>query len=139
MIFMDSSEFNSQPLASKSERTPPRERFAGGAVQFDLKATAEQLEAESREGHSGHRQIALYKHEKSTIALFRFEKGGAMPDHKAKGTVFVQVLEGKLTLRVEGSEHVLEAGGLLVLAPGVEHDVNAHETTVMLLTVCLDH
>jgi len=122
----------------KTERTPPRERFAPDAIQFDLRATAAQLETESGEGQSGHRQIALYKHDKATLALFRFEQGGRMPAHRARGTVIVQVIEGKLSLDVAGEGHVLEAGGVLVLASGVEHDVHALEATLMLLTVCLD-
>ena len=120
-----------------SERTPPRERFAPNALQFDLSLAASQLEAEQDRGQCGHRQVVLYKHEKATIALFRFEKGGSMPEHKAPGTVFIQVLEGKMWLDVVGKRHLLEAGGMLVLAPGVLHDVKAEEKTLMLLTVCL--
>lgn len=135
---MDTSVKVIRPEDSKSERTPPRERFASGVVQFDLRTTAAQLEAECDEGQSGHRQVALYKHEKSTIALFRFERGGRMPSHRAKGTVIIQVIDGKLKLDVGGVEHLLEAGGVLVLASSVQHDVDALETTLMLLTVCLD-
>jgi quercetin dioxygenase-like cupin family protein len=61
-----------------------------------------------------------------------------MPPHRAKGTVIIQVIEGKLALDVVGVEHFLEAGGVLVLGPGVQHDVNALEKSLMLLTVCLD-
>lgn len=121
-----------------TERTPPSERFAPDALQFDLTSAALQLAAEHDKGQSGHRQVALYKHEKTTIALFRFEKGGEMPPHKAPGTVIIQVLEGDLTLDVEGNEHALVAGGLLVLAPGVLHNVKAEAVTLMLLTVSLD-
>lgn len=135
---MDKPEQISGSEDSKSERTPPRDRFASAVVQFDLRATAAKLEAESDGGQSGHRQIALYKHEKATIALFRFESGGRMPPHQAKGTVVIQVIEGHLTLEIAGEAHSLHAGAVLVLAPGVQHDVQAHETTLMLLTVCLD-
>lgn len=124
--------------SSTSERIAPRDRFASGVVQVDLRATAAQLAAECKEGKSGHRQIALYKHEKATIALFRFEAGGRMREHRANGTVVIQVIDGRLSLNVAGVVHSLAAGGLLVLAPGIEHDVEAHEMTLMLLTVCLD-
>ena len=121
-----------------TERVPPRERFAHDAVQFDLHSAALQLESEHDEGQHGHRQVALYKHEKTTIALFRFEKGGGLPDHRAQGTVIIQVIEGNIALEVAGEEHSLKSGGLMVLAPGVKHDVKAFENTLMLLTVCLD-
>ena len=124
---------------SQSNRVPPRERFAPDAIQFDLRMAAVQLDAEPDTGQFGHRQVALYKYEKATIALFRFEKGGSMQTHKAPGTVFIQVIEGKMTLDVSGTKHHLEAGGMLVLAPGIQHDVQAEERSLMLLTICLGH
>ena len=48
------------------------------------------------------------------------------------------VLEGRLKMSAEGQSHDMTAGQILVLAPGVEHDVFAEEPTRMLLTVCLD-
>ena len=121
-----------------TERVPPRERFAHEAVQFDLHSAALQLESEHDEGKFGHRQVALYKHEKTTIALFRFEKGGGLPEHRAQGTVIIQVIEGNIALEVAGENRSLKCGGLMVLAPGVAHDVRAVEKTLLLLTVCLE-
>ena len=135
---MDNHTGPAKPDEPKTERTPPRERFAPDALQFDLASAARQLSAEHDEGQFGHRQVALYKHEKTTIALFRFEKGGGLPQHKTPGTVIIQVLDGNLTLEVEGKDHALASGGLLVLAPGVPHNVRAETMTLMLLTVCLD-
>ena len=120
------------------ERTPPRERFAHEIIQFDLKQEAESLASECHEGHFGHRQIVLYKHGHASVSLFRFEQGGSMREHKTNGTVFIQVIEGRLTLTMKGKKHRLETGGLLVLAPGIPHDVLAEQDSVMLLTVCLN-
>ena len=127
----------SNDLNKGSERTPPRERFAADALQFDLLAEAAKLEGEDGGSHSGHRQVTLYKHEQATVALFRFERNGSLPKHKAPGTVFIQVLEGNIEFDVEGSVKTVAAGGLLALAPGARHDVRALEPSVMLLTVCL--
>ncbi len=120
-----------------AERTPPRERFANDCTQFDLKQEAEALAAECHQGQFGHRQISLYKHGKASVSLFRFEQGGLMREHKAIGTVCIHVIEGRITLTANGEQHTLEAGGLLVLAPGIQHDVSAEQDSVMLLTVCL--
>jgi quercetin dioxygenase-like cupin family protein len=123
-----------------SSRTPPKERFAPDVAHFNLVVTARELALEAHEGQHGHRQIALYKHGHghATVALFRFKQGGGMAEHSAPGTVFVQVLEGRLVLRAQGENHVVSQGELLVLAPGMPHDVRAEEDSVMLLTVCLD-
>jgi quercetin dioxygenase-like cupin family protein len=72
------------------------------------------------------------------VALFLFDQGAHMPQHVAEGVVTVHVLEGRLKMSAEGQSHELTAGQLLVLAPGVRHDVLAEEPTRMLLTVCLD-
>lgn len=124
--------------SNESERVPPRERFAPIANQFDLKAEAEKLMAEEGGDHSGHRQIALYKHDQATVALFCFKEGGFLKEHQAPGKVFIQVIEGSMTFMVEDVEHALTAGGLLVLAPGTPHDARAVADSIMLLTVCLD-
>ena len=121
-----------------TERTPPAERFASPAVAFDLEETVARLVHETNPGKGGHRQIALYKQGSATIALFRFEPDGAIPDHKAPGTVFIQCLDGRIDVKVGDEAHPLRRGGLLVLAPGVRHDVRAIEASTMLLTVCLE-
>lgn len=120
-----------------SERTPPRERFAHDCIQFDLKQETDALAAECHQGQFGHRQIVLYKHGSASVSLFRFEQGGLMREHKANGTVCIHVTEGKIALTVKSEKHSLEAGDLLVLAPGIPHDVFAEQDSVMLLTVCL--
>ncbi len=80
-------------------RTPPRERFAATVVPLDLEAAAASLAAESHQGQSGHRQIALYKSHHTTLALFVFESGGSMPEHTAEGLVIIQALKGRLWVR----------------------------------------
>ncbi len=122
-----------------SERVPPRGRFALDVLQFDLKAEATVLAHEQHASQLGHRQVALYKCDQVTAALFRFDKGGFLRQHKANGTVLIQVIEGALSLMVAGEKHKLCVGGLLVLAPEVMHDVHAEEQSVMLLTVCPIH
>jgi quercetin dioxygenase-like cupin family protein len=120
-----------------TERMPPVERFQPATIHFDLAAEVIRLNSEIDGGQSGHRQVALYKRETATIALFQFEAGGYMREHQAPGTVFVQVLKGKLSLSAEGHKYTLSDGGLIVFAPGTLHDVFAEEPSVMLLTVCL--
>jgi len=52
--------------------------------------------------------------------------------------VTIHTIKGQLQVMAEGQAHDLPAGHLLVLAPGVEHDVVAREESQMLLTICLD-
>jgi quercetin dioxygenase-like cupin family protein len=121
-------------------RVHPDTRFAPPAQAFDLDAAAAELareEGATAASPHGHRQKTLYRHGNATLALFLFDAGGGIREHRANGTVFIQALQGRLTVGAEGQRHELPAGRLLVLAPGVRHDVTAEEPSRMLLTVCL--
>jgi quercetin dioxygenase-like cupin family protein len=118
-------------------RTHPTERFAPPAQAFDLDAAAAELARETTVPYAGHRQKALYRHGPSSLSLFVFQPGGELREHRTNGTVFIQVLRGRLTVGADGQRHDLPGGRVLVIAPGVPHDLRAEELTHMLLTVCL--
>jgi quercetin dioxygenase-like cupin family protein len=118
-------------------RRPPRERFAGVEHLFDLAAEAAALGREPTGERDGHRQITLFRRDEVTVILFDFEADGHLLEHAADGHVMIQVLRGELQVSTPGGDHAMPAGSLLVLAPGVRHDVRAVTTSRMLLTVCL--
>jgi len=121
----------------KRLREHPEQRFGHPELPFNLNEVAAKLLAEPL-GERRHRQETLYRHGPLTVALFLFEAGASMSPHRAEGVVTVQVLQGHLKMTAEARTHDLPAGSLLVLAPGVQHDVQAVESSRMLLTVCLD-
>ena len=119
-------------------RQHPAKRFHPAQHSIDLGEAAAQLLAEAPSGARTQRQKTLYRHGPVTVALFLFERGDHLPQHEAEGVVTVHVLEGRLKMSAEGQSHDLTAGQILVLAPGVRHDIRAEDPTRMLLTVCLD-
>jgi quercetin dioxygenase-like cupin family protein len=119
-------------------RTPPRERFVGTEHLFDLDAEAERLLAESEGPRDGHRQITLFRGGGVSILLFAFEPGGRLRDHAADGYVSVLTLSGEVVMTTAEQEHRMPSGHLLVLRPGIRHDVRAEVASRMLLTVRLD-
>ena len=132
---MDTPEPPERMVGGRS-REHPEDRFAPLQHAFDLRAVVRAMaEIPARRGQ---RQKALYRHGRLTVALFTFEPGAGLADHVAAGVVSISVLDGRLRLQSGGEEHVLAAGGLLVLAPGVRHDVYAIEQSTMLLQVYLD-
>ena len=118
-------------------REAPATRFETPQHVFDLEAVAVGLSQEVGTGESGRRQITLYKHGATTIAVFLFGRLTHLSPHRTNGTVVINVLRGRLRVTAEREEHDLGAGQLLVLAAGVEHNVVAVEESVMLLTVHL--
>ena len=119
-------------------RQHPDERFQSRQHQIDLAEVAAQLAAEPLTGTRIHRQETIYRHGPVTVALFLFDAGARMVEHAAEGVVTVHVLEGRLKMSVEAQTHDLGAGQMLLMAPGVKHDVYAERPTRMLLTVCLE-
>jgi quercetin dioxygenase-like cupin family protein len=121
----------------KRLREHPEQRFGHAELPVNINEVAAKLLAEPL-GERRHRQETLYRHGPLTVALFLFEAGASMAPHRAEGVVTVHVLQGHLKMTAEARTHDLPAGSLLVLAPGVQHDVQAVEASRMLLTVCLD-
>lgn len=119
-------------------REHPEPRFAGTQHQFDLKEAASGLIRESPAGEQGHKQQTLYKHGPTTVSLFVFGHLTHLPPHRTKGVVTIHVLDGHLRVTADDQTHDLHAGNLLILAPGVQHDVVARQESRMLLTVNLE-
>ncbi len=119
-------------------RVPPVQRFAGPQHAFDLKRIAQDLRAEVHDGQSGHRQITLLQHGAVTMVAFAFESGGSMPEHSARGLVTIQIIEGDFEIATPDETHQLTTDAMLVLWPGVRHNVTARTAGTMLLTVTLE-
>jgi quercetin dioxygenase-like cupin family protein len=63
--------------------------------------------------------------------------GKEIAEHKAKGEIVVQCLEGKVTFTAFGKAQNLEAGKLLYLPTGEPHSVKGVEDASLLLTILL--
>ena len=124
-------------ITSTRLRPHPSKRFAPDEHVFDLKIAADELRAESS-GQRGHKQITLFKHGPSTLAMFMFDPGARLADHVVDGPVIMQTLSGHLSVTTDERSYALPAGTLLRLAPGVRHDVQASEASQMLMTVCVE-
>jgi quercetin dioxygenase-like cupin family protein len=63
--------------------------------------------------------------------------GKQIEEHKAKGEIVVQCLEGKVAFTAFGKAQSLEAGKLLYLPTGEPHSVMGVEDASLLLTILL--
>jgi quercetin dioxygenase-like cupin family protein len=119
-------------------RRAPAERFKGPSHVFDLDEVAKRLRSEDHPVRHGHKQMTVFRGEHITHVVFAFEQDGHLAEHSAPGLVTIHVHAGRLRIAADGSQHDLGPGQLLVLAPGVPHDVRATEESVMMLTVHVD-
>jgi quercetin dioxygenase-like cupin family protein len=63
--------------------------------------------------------------------------GKDIQEHKAKGEIVVQCLEGRVTFTAFGKTENLETGKLLYLPTGEPHSVKGIENSSLLLTILL--
>lgn len=119
-------------------RSHPSGRFAGESHAFNLGEVLRDLRAEAHSAERGHRQMTIFQRLPVTQVIFAFEPGSELAEHTVHGIVTIHVVEGRLAVQVDGYDHELSAGNLLVLNPDVRHGVRALETSAMLLTVHLE-
>jgi quercetin dioxygenase-like cupin family protein len=119
-------------------RTPPAERFAGDTHLFRIEETLAQLRGEEHPTRHGHRQKALFHRGPVTTLVFDFDEGGMLAEHTTPGLVTIHGLQGHLQVKAEGETHDLHPGHILILRPGIPHDVHAVAPGAMLLTVHLE-
>jgi quercetin dioxygenase-like cupin family protein len=116
-------------------RARPDERFESPVVHFNLHAIGATLRAEPHRAVAGHRQIAIYKREHTTVVVYAFERDGEIPVHTAEGLVMLQTLRGRVHVDCDGDSYELTPGQIVILAAGVPHAVRASEPSEMILTV----
>jgi quercetin dioxygenase-like cupin family protein len=63
--------------------------------------------------------------------------GKQIDEHRAKGELVVQCLEGRVSFTALGATHTLEAGTLLYLPAGEPHSLKGAEDASLLLTILL--
>jgi quercetin dioxygenase-like cupin family protein len=119
-------------------RRPPAERFAGTEHVYDLAEMAARLRGEPHLATDGHRQMTIAHLGSVALVLFDFEAGGRLVDHVVDGLVTIQTLTGHVAVRTAEGDHELGAGNLLVLSPGVAHDLHASAPSQVLLAVHME-
>ncbi len=74
------------------------------------------------------------------LVLFLMPAGSRMPHHRPEGRIAIHCLKGALRLELPDQFKQLRADELLALDRRVEHDVEALEDSLFLLSFCpADH
>ncbi len=70
-----------------------------------------------------------------TITLFAFDARQRLSEHSAPYDAVVQVVDGQGVITIDGNEHVVEAGQLIIMPANIPHAVDARQRFKMLLTM----
>jgi quercetin dioxygenase-like cupin family protein len=93
------------------------------------------LEQEPTWRASGHDAITLVKEPALRLVLMRLGPGAKLVEHKTAGPLVLHVLSGSLVFRAGARTERVGSGELIVLEPGIEHEVQAVADSACLLTL----
>lgn len=86
---------------------------------------------------SAHQSTALFKSTDLEVLRLVLPAGASLPQHKVRGEITIQCIEGRIDVSAGGANHVLRAGQLLYLGGHAVHAVTAIEDASALVTIAL--
>ena len=113
----------------------PAQQLVGPMLTFDLAAELARLRQEPSWQQGDHSANTLVHEDDFRIVLVAMKPRARIQEHAAAARVSVQLIAGRVRLQVGEQSVELSAGGLLVLAPELAHDVEALEESAFLLTL----
>jgi quercetin dioxygenase-like cupin family protein len=108
---------------------------AQGAPLFDLAAADREMRNDEAYTRDGHTARTLARERDLRVVLIVMNAAARIAEHRANETATIQVLSGHLRLHLPNGTVELPAGRLLLLEPGVRHDVEAVPESAFLLTL----
>lgn len=73
-----------------------------------------------------------------TLTLFSFDAGQGLSEHTAPYDAFVQVLDGEAVVTIEGVDHSVAAGQMIIMPAHRPHALKAVQPFKMLLVMIRD-
>ena len=77
----------------------------------------------------------LVQNNSVSVTLFSFDKGEGLSEHTAPFDAMVQILDGEMTLHLDGVVHEMKKGDTIIMPAGSLHALFAKERFKMLLTM----
>lgn len=122
-------------MADDWKARPDRPVGAAPLLHVRLAEHLEQLKRESRWRERGRNAITLTKEPGLRLVLMVLGKGTKISEHQAAGPLTLHVLSGSVTFRTRDRADTLGAGELIVLEAAIDHEVEALQESVVLLTL----
>jgi quercetin dioxygenase-like cupin family protein len=108
----------------------------GFARTLELSTEIEQ-QNKTKPWAKGYVSKVLLKTADLRLVLFAMQAGSRMPQHHSEGRIAVHCLRGSIRLQLPSEARNLQQDDILALDRKVEHDVQAIEDSVFLLTLVL--
>ena len=112
-------------------------RLEGSVLAFAARTEAEGLLGSAAYRRSGRTAKTLVSDGRLGVEVVALRKGSSMARHRAKSSVTIHCLRGRLRVTTAEGPTDLGPAGLVVLAPGVDHTVMARSDAWFLLTLAI--
>lgn len=104
-------------------------------LRVDLMAVIGELRQEATWRLRGHNARTLAKYPDLRVVLVAMRERSRLHEHRTTAGITIQVLTGRVRLRVDGRAVELRFGDLLSIDRGLPHDVEAVDESAFLLTL----
>jgi quercetin dioxygenase-like cupin family protein len=122
-----------------TERARPDRPAAGPVFHARLGEQVERLRQEPAWRAGDRNAITLVKTPALSLVLLALKEGARLHEHRAEGSLAVQVVSGSVRVDAGGRRVELAPGEVLVLEPGLEHALEAVRESAVLLTIAGAH
>jgi quercetin dioxygenase-like cupin family protein len=126
-----------EPAATDGHRVWPGPRLAAPVSELDLTREIERLRSEPAWQQFDRNAKTLVKNPELRIVLMALKPGARLDQHQALGAISIQVLSGRVRLLLPSERVELTAGELVAVSPTIRHDLEALESSAVLLTIAL--
>ena len=113
----------------------PKPESVTDGTTLDLTEIEREMRAEDVYQREGHGARTLIREGDLRVVLIAMKPGSRIAAHQTGATVSIHAIRGHARLQVKERTVELRANSLLVLAGGLEHDVEAIAETALLLTL----
>lgn len=126
-------------MAEKKDRSATKPRALEAEVhQFAISGEMMPLLQRVRGNKNKRSASSLIKSGPIRVQVIALDEGGESLNSSADGPFTVQCLLGRVRVSVQGRDHRLSTGDLLVVDAGIDHDIRAEEASVLLVTVAAE-
>ena len=77
----------------------------------------------------------VLKNDAGNVSLFSFDKNEGLSEHTAPFDAMVQVIDGKVDVKIGGESHIVSNGESIIMPANISHSLKAVERFKMILTM----
>lgn len=119
----------------KSSTSAKLRPVSAGVATADVAGAMNSLLQRVRVNKSKRSSVDLVKGGPLPVSLVGLDEGGKLEEKASGGAFSIQCLFGSVAVAVEGREHKMSTGDLVVVDSRTAYDVTAYDPSVLLITV----